>query len=175
MVEGGTEDQFVIEMIACQRRLYAYVYSVVCNRERAHEIVQQTNLVLLQKKTEFEMGTSFGAWACRIAFYEILADRRNRQRDRHMFNEETLSLIANQAETDSANSDLRMEAIESCLEELPSEQRELIKERYSTGGSVNEMARQANKSPDAISSLLYRIRTQLSKCVGRKLGGQVVS
>jgi len=173
MNDSGMEDEFVIEMIACQRRLYAYVLSVVFDRERAREIVQQVNLILLQKKSEFEMGTNFGAWACRVAFYEILADRRRRTRDRHLFDDETLALVATKAEAAAANADERVESLESCLQELSTEQRQLIRDRYSPGGSVNQLAEQARKSPAAISSLLYRIRTLLNACVERKLEGQV--
>lgn len=173
MNDNGIDDEFVIEMIACQRRLYAYVLSVVFDRERAREIVQQTNLIMLQKKTEFEMGTNFGAWACRVAFYEILADRRRRTRDRHLFNEETLALVATKAEQASANADLRVEALETCLDELTVEQRQLVRDRYAPGGSVNQLAEQAKKSPAAISSLLYRVRALLNACVERKLEGQV--
>ncbi len=169
------DDEFVISMINCQRRLYAYVLSIVFDKERAREIVQQANLVLLQKKSDYQPGTNFGAWACKIAFYEVLADRRRRQRDRHLFNEETLARVATQAERASVHADQRIEALEGCLEELDSEQRQLVRDRYSPGGSVSSIAESANKSPAAISSLLYRIRLALDECIGRKLGGQALS
>ena len=72
----GGHDQFVLEIIAAQSRLYAYILSLVLNREKARDILQQTNLVLLEKEREFEWGTNFGAWASRVAYYEVLTDRR---------------------------------------------------------------------------------------------------
>lgn len=167
------DDEFVLAMINCQRRLYAYVLSVVFDRDRAREIVQQTNLVLLQKKSDYQAGTNFGAWACRVAFYEVLADRRRRVRDRHLFDDETLALVSSKAEKASAHADGRLEALEACLEELPSDQRDLIRTRYSPGGSVNSIAAEAKKTPAAISSLLYRVRNFLDDCMSRKLEGQI--
>lgn len=170
-----SDNQFVMDMIACQRRLYAYVLSVVFDKERARDIVQQTNLVLLEKKAEFQPGTNFGAWACRVAFFEVLADRRRRTRDRHLFDDEIVASLAKQAEEASAHADERVEALEQCLEQLSPENRTLIRDRYSPGGSVAEIAATANKSAAAISSILYRLRSTLVDCIQRKLEGPVTS
>jgi RNA polymerase sigma-70 factor (ECF subfamily) len=165
----SNDDTFVIEMIACQRRLYAYVLSIVFDKDRAREIVQNTNLVLLQKKSEFELGTSFGAWACRVAFYEILADRRRTQRSRNIFDDEMILNLADKAEIAAENADRRIEALEACLENLAVDHRQLLQQRYSPGGSVADIAAASNKSPASISSLLYRIRCILVQCIEGKL------
>lgn len=171
----GSDDQFVMDMIACQRRLYAYVLSVVFDKERARDILQQTNLVLLEKKAEFEPGTNFGAWACRVAYFEVLADRRRRTRDRLLFDDEVLASLAKHAEEASAHADQRVDALETCLEQLSAEHQALIRERYSPGGSVAEMAAAASKSAAAISSILYRLRSTLVDCIHKKLEGPAAS
>jgi RNA polymerase sigma-70 factor (ECF subfamily) len=156
-------------MIACQRRLYAYVLSIVFDKDRAREIVQNTNLVLLQKKSEFEAGTSFGAWACRVAFFFFFAGPSRAQRNRHDFDDEMIATLAGKAEIAAENADRRIEALESCLEKLPADQRQLVQQRYAPGGSVADLAATNNKSPAAVSSLLYRIRCLLVECIERKL------
>lgn len=174
MSTDGTKeasDQFVMDMIGCQRRLYAYVLSIVFDRERAQEIVQQTNLVLLEKKGDYEPGTRFGAWACRVAFFEILADRRRRARDRHLFDDDLLGPLAAIAEAASAQADRRLDALEHCLDLLSPEQRGLIRERYAPGGSVNDIAAATRKTPSAVSSVLYRLRATLVDCVQKKMEG----
>ncbi len=167
----GGHDQFVLEIIAAQGRLYAYILSLLLNRERAHDVLQQTNIVLLEKESEFQWGTNFGAWACSVAFYEVLSERRSRTRDRHLFNDDLLALIAVDAEAESLSIDQRREALESCLKGLTDSQRKLLNARYGPGGSVEEMARILDKTPGAISAMLHRIRAKLAKCIEHRLQG----
>ncbi len=166
---GGREDEFVLEMINCQSRLHAYILSLMFDKERAHDVLQQTNLILLEKKNEYEPGTAFGAWACKIAFYEVLAERRRKQRDRHMFSDELLALIAARSERIGASLDQRSEALEECLARLGSNQREILMSRYRPGGSVAEIAKSAGKTPGAISVILHRVRNALMDCIQHKL------
>lgn len=162
-------DNFVIEMINCQSRLYAYILSLMFDKERARDVLQQTNLILLEKKNEYSPGTAFGAWACKVAFYEVLAERRKNQRDRHMFSDELLALVAARAEQVTASLDRRSEALEECLEQLSDQHRKILLARYSPGGSVAEIAAATKKSTGAIYVVLHRVRSALLDCVQRKL------
>ena len=166
---NGGHDEFVLQVIAVQTRLYAYILSLSLDKDRARDILQQTNLVLLEKETEYEQGTNFGGWASRVAYYEVLADRRRRYRDRHLFSDELLALVASRASAIGESLDARAEALESCLNKLSSEHRQLVIERYRPGGSVAAIAEELRKSPAAISAMLYRIRGVLVDCIQRKL------
>lgn len=170
MSDDSTHEQFVLEMLDCQRRLHDYIFALVFDRDRAGDVLQQTNMALLRKKSEFTAGTNFSAWALRVAYFEVLADRRRRYRDRHLFNDDLLELIADHAEQASASGSRRTEALAECLERLTADQRQLVDARYGTGGSVESLAHAAKKTPAAISSVLYRIRMLLVECVERKLG-----
>lgn len=170
---GNSEDEFVLEMINCQSRLYAYVLSLVFDKDRARDVLQQSNLILLEKKHEYQPGTAFGAWACKIAFYEVLAERRRNQRDRHMFSDELLALVAARSEHLTDNLDRRAEALEECVALLSDNQRQILLARYSPGGSVAEIAKAAQKTPGAISVVLHRVRNALLDCVQRKLNQPV--
>ena len=63
----------------------------------------------------------------------------------------------------------RQQALRGCIESLPTSDRQLINLRYQTGMAVQDIAEKKHKSPNAISHLLYRIRTALADCVDRKL------
>jgi RNA polymerase sigma-70 factor (ECF subfamily) len=75
-------DVFTTHLMAVQRRLYAYILTILPNLSDADDVLQDTNAVLLRKRTQFVAGTEFGAWACRVAYFEVLALRRKRQRER---------------------------------------------------------------------------------------------
>ena len=162
-------DEFVLSLVDAQPRLSGYIYSLVLDDELCRDILQKTNLILVEKKSDFQPGTNFLAWACRTAFFEVLADRRDRGRDRHLFNDEMLQVLAVETEKLLETDDQRMDALGECLALLPENYRELILARYRPGGSVAVLATALDKTPAAVSSLLSRIRRRLADCVERRL------
>lgn len=56
-----------------QAALLAYILTLYPDRSEAHDILQETNVVLWQKVGEFQVGTNFKAWAFRIAYLQTLA------------------------------------------------------------------------------------------------------
>ena len=171
-MEGvNKHDEFVLQMIQTQGRVHAYILSLVLNKDVASDLLQQTNLVLLQKRSDFKSGTNFGAWACRVAYYEVLAHRRDRSRDLHVFSDATLALIAGHARPDEDAEKNRLSALEACMQQLPERHRDLVIERYRQGSSIVSIAQSLKKSPAAVSANLYRIRTTLLQCVKRRMQG----
>jgi RNA polymerase sigma-70 factor (ECF subfamily) len=170
MADGGRGDSFVLEMIEAQNRLYAYVLSLVLDRERAKDVVQQTNLVLLEKQSDYQPGTDFFAWVSRVAFYEVLADRRRHYRDRHLFSDELLAVVASESLRETEGIEERTAALRQCLERLSPEHRDIVIARYRPGGSVSSLAQSLGKTPNAVSAILHRLRTALLDCVSRRLG-----
>src|SRR4051794_29418130 len=83
-------DEFVRLLAQNQRRLFLYVLTLVPRWAEAEEIMQETNLVLWREFGKFQAGTNFAAWASRVAFHQVLAWRKRRQRDRHQFSDEVL-------------------------------------------------------------------------------------
>lgn len=165
----GGHDEFVLLVINTQPRLHAYILSLVFNKERAQDILQQTNLVLLEKEKDFTHGTEFFAWSARVAYYEVLADRRRRARDRHLFSDELLAVVAAESSKTLASLEDRSDALRKCLDKLSSTNREILMRRYRPGGNVAEIAASIGKTPNALSALLHRLRSGLVDCVSRQL------
>src|SRR5882757_2072243 len=80
-----------------QRRITLYVLSLVPRWNDAEEIIQETNLVLWREFDRFELGTNFAAWACKVAFHQILSWQKRQQRDRLRFTPEFLEVVAEEA------------------------------------------------------------------------------
>src|SRR5579871_2381594 len=81
-----------------QVRLFAYLVSLLGDIHEARNVLQETNLELWRKSAEFMVGTDFGAWARAIAHYKVLASLRDKRRDRLLFDEELLNLIAHRSQ-----------------------------------------------------------------------------
>jgi RNA polymerase sigma-70 factor (ECF subfamily) len=167
--ESGVNEQFVRQLTACQSQLYAYVLSLLPDPERARDVVQEANVVMWRKASEFRPGTNFNAWARKIAYLEVLSERRRRRTDRHIFDDETLVALAQQAELQLDGFDERSLALDECLQRLTSSQRHQLMERYTLNCSLAEMARARGQSAGAVATALYRLRNLLLECVRNKL------
>jgi RNA polymerase sigma-70 factor (ECF subfamily) len=157
-----------MEITASQRRLYAYVYSLLGNREESLDVVQEVNLVLWRRASEFQPGTNFIAFAFKIAYFQVLAHRKRSQRDKLLFDDELLNEIAHRCQN-SGDDDTRERALEACMEKLPAQHRELLRQRYTEENPIDMIAAKANRSVGSIAMLLHRIRMSLIRCVTRTL------
>lgn len=164
-MERNTE--FSRSLIACQDRLYAYAQALLGDPVAVEDVVQQTNLILWRKAAEFQPGTEFGAWACRVAFYEILKHRQRLARDRLLFDDDLLTLLAERVEQRSETASDRRAALRHCLSQLTSSQRDLLTRRYGPEASVQALAAQLNRPVASVSQTLYRLRITLTECIER--------
>lgn len=162
--------EFIAQVTGIQRKLHAFIQSLVGNTADADDVLQETNLVLWQKSAEFQPGTNFEAWAFRIAHFQVLALRKRKQRSKLHFNEELVELIAAEAAEEFGDGfDSRRHALASCLEKLKPDQRKLIATRYEPGACVNAIAKAQGRSAKAVSEALRRIRKTLMTCIEQTL------
>lgn len=163
-------DEFVRLLGQNQRRVFLYVLSLVPRWTDAEEIVQETNLLLWREFHQFQSGTNFAAWACKVAFHQVLAWRKRRQRDRLQFDHDVLEQIGLQAQALGDELDDRVAALADCLERLPSPQRELIRLRYNEAQSIEAIASSQQRTVEAVYRALSRVRQILYDCISHKLG-----
>ena len=84
------------------------------------------------------------------------------------FSDEVLSLVADTASQMHEEMDQRSDALEHCMQKLPSRDRELIEARYRQGATIEEAAQNNGRSPEAAYKALARIRRSLHECVSRQ-------
>jgi len=159
--------RFADLMAAHQPRLAAYIRSLVLDEHASKDILQETNVTLLKKSRDFVPGTNFTAWSFRVAFFEVLSWRRQRGRDRLVFDEDTVAAIASVSEDSTAEYETRLRRLEACLRELPPRQREVVERRYLESEPVQEIAADLGFKANAASQLLFRARANLFKCLQR--------
>jgi RNA polymerase sigma-70 factor (ECF subfamily) len=162
-------DAFVRLLGQNQRRVFLYVMTLVPNWNDAEEIVQETNLVLWREFGQFALGTNFAAWACKVAFHQVLAWRKKKQRDRLEFSPAFLDAVAQEAATVADRLEQRSQALAGCIAKLPDVQREMLRLRYSDGLSIETIAKQVDRTVEAVYRALSRIRQALHACVSQTL------
>jgi RNA polymerase sigma-70 factor (ECF subfamily) len=161
-------------MVEHQRRLFAYIYALVPNRQDASDILQETSVVICEKFREYQSGTDFVAWATRIAFWEVRRARQKYARSKVVFDQDVVDALAETVCSMQLELDVRHEALAHCLKRLPDRDREMVLLRYEPGSGVEEAARRVGRSLDAAYKALARIRKLLMDCVTHRLGEEGV-
>jgi RNA polymerase sigma-70 factor, ECF subfamily len=169
MSERQLSESFVHALLECQDALRAYVTTLVTDPAEADDVVQEANVVLCRQAEEFPGIRNFTAWACRIAYFEVLSSRKRRQRDRLMFDDELLEILAQDTTRFVEDVALRGRLLDRCLAELPAGQRELILRRYGPDGAVKDIAVELGRPVGSVQQSLYRIRLAILDCVRRKM------
>ncbi len=162
-------EAFVTLLTESQSAIYAYIMSVVHDHAKAKDILQETNLTLWRKAEQFEEGTAFKSWAFRSAYFHILNFRRKMKRDKLVFDDDVLDYLVERQEERFNDPEKKIEHLQTCMSELPENQKHLIEERYKPRASVQQIAKSLNKSEAAVSQSLFRIRAALQKCIEGKM------
>lgn len=172
MAQYQLSDEFVVALTEAQPRLYGFILKRTANHDHAREILQEANLVMCRKANEYEPRSNFMAWAFRVAHFQIMAYRKKRVREKLVFDDELLAEIeALDVEERRSQRQRRRQALGQCLERLQSGQRTLIERRYFHGASVQDIAGEVNKTVNAVSKILHRIRQSLMRCVSQRTAG----
>lgn len=172
-VGGAEQERFVQLLTDEQSRLLNYIAILLGDAHAARNVLQESNLVIWRKSSEFELGTNFGAWARKIAFWQVQAYVRDRRRDRHVFCDELLGQLAGQQdEFVNDEEDMRRIALRHCLPQLSRPHLELIRDRYEENIPIEVLAKQSGKSAASIRMGLMRLRKALLKCIQKELGYQ---
>ncbi len=154
-----------------ERRLYAYILTLLDNRADADDIFQEASLVMWDKFDERHPPDDFTAWGCRIAYFKVLDFCKRSQRRRVQFSQEMLERVAETAvaQRGTLQLDERREALAGCIDKLSPRDRELLTRRYAEGATTQSTAAQVGRSVDAVYKALAKIRQALFDCVTRAL------
>lgn len=163
------DDKIVELLTGAQQQLSRYVRTLVPNRSDAEEVLQETNLFIWRNADQFELGTNFMAWVCRIAHYQVLTHRKRQSRSRLHFSDALVEQLAPRASENAAEQNDEVEAFESCVAKLSEQDQALIDLRYEPGATVQSVADEVGRSTQAVYYALGRIRAWLLGCIQRTL------
>lgn len=169
MAELSPTEQFIQLLTENQNRLYSYIFSLIGDRSHTADVLQETNLVLWRKIDQFDPRMPFLPWAFSIARFQVLANLRDRKRDRMLLDSELVESLSGEAEAMAGQIDSIREALGRCLQTLSSTNRQLIQRRYFEAKSLDEMAVDSNRSSGAIKVALLRVRKRLAECIQHRL------
>ncbi len=175
MSDSSTDDSyrdFVRLFTQHEGGLRAFVRTLVPTWHDADEVMQEVSLVAWKKFDQFVPDTEFVRWAATIARFEVLNYRRSKARDRLVFDEEVIQLLAEEIEEEMVDQDAQRHALETCLGKLPEQRRQLVLRAHSPGQKMKPMAEEVGVSPNALYKTVERIRLILFRCIEDTLNQQ---
>ncbi|MGD7653359.1 MAG: sigma-70 family RNA polymerase sigma factor [Verrucomicrobiales bacterium] len=161
---------FVRDVTEIQPALRAFIGYLMSGTGEVADVTQEVNLLLWEKRDQFEPGTNFRAWAFTCARYCVLGHlRRMRREGRHIFSPELVDQLADEWQDDAKAHEKELVALEYCLERLPSEDLDLVRTRYGSHGGVQRLADRLGQSAGSMRIRLFRLRAALKRCIEKQI------
>ncbi len=167
--ELARHDQFLRLYVEHEEALRGFTRSLVPTLEDAREVMQEVAAVLWRKFEGISSPADFRRWAFGVARFEVMEFLRTRRRDRHVFGEEALNLLAREAEEAEDLFEAERRALDECLVKLPETQRTLVETAYTAGVRMDELASRSGRSAMSLYKSLHRIRIILMECTRQVL------
>ncbi len=162
---GGDESSFEKLLLKYKDRVYTQLYLMVKNRDLAEDLFQETFIKVVNtlKLGKYNHEGKFLPWVKRIAHNLAIDHFRKMKKRNEIHNRDEYDLMANIPE-ESLNieqtivNEQIMSSLKTLVEELPLEQKEVIKMRIYMGLSFKEIAEETDVS---INTSLGRMRYAL--------------
>lgn len=171
--EVRSDTAFVALLTSHQILLRNFVGTLIPAIDVRADIVQEINILLWEKRANFELDTNFKAWAFTVARYVVMNNQKRFRRDgRLVFSSEMVEMLADQFEETNTEPDERMGALRECMSKLADEQQRLLLDCYAERGSIERAAEERGQPAVTIRSIIMRLRNRLRNCVHERMAKQ---
>ena len=165
MSDETANERFLELLTENHYKVFGYLYALVCHREDAEDLMQQTVIKMWENFDQFTPGTNFSAWACKIAKNCALNYFQSRNR-KTIFSSSMMELLAErQAATDDGLRESRRVALRGCLGKLSDQDRDLITKCYSLDKTIRVIADELQRPAAGVYNSVSRIRKALFNCI----------
>ncbi len=161
-------EAFVGLLAQNQYEIHSFILTLVPHWADADDVMQTASIVLWRKFDQFQPGTDFVAWACRVARLEVQNFRRVKGRDRLLFNDALLQSLGEVRLSMGDELEAQRELLNGCITRLKPDDHELIRRCYGRKTiSAKQVAVELGRPVNTVYKALIRIRRNLYECVQR--------
>lgn len=162
---SSDRNEFTEQFVCNQHRIFAYIVTLVRDRDNAEDIYQSTSLILWKKWKECGPPNNFFGWACGVAHNQVRNMLRTTRPGRLELSEDVLTLVAEARKKTDELFEVRSHFLPFCLSKLSDEQRQLVERCYLGEEFIKTIAEDMHLSPAALTMRLQRIRKILFECI----------
>lgn len=147
------------------------------HREEAEEVSQDTFIKVFRSLNKFKGESKFSTWIYKITYHTCLDRLKKNKREQHVFalneyNDNQVETIDNAL--DMMEKKERKQAIQECLQLLPSNDIALLTLFYFEGLSLEEIAKIVDLTANNVKVKLFRSRKKLTGILRDKLEPEII-
>ena len=148
-----------------QLPLFQFIFSLVPHKQDAEDILQKTNLILIQKQEEFDpkLG-SFKTWSFNIARYQAMGHKTKHARSKICFSNELTEILAEES-IDYDTPQIQKNALNKCYKKLPDHMKKIAELRFKRDLTYKEISACVRRPISSISATLVRTREHIMGCI----------
>tara|TARA_R110000850_G_scaffold64247_4_gene144430 strand:+ start:136 stop:681 length:546 start_codon:yes stop_codon:yes gene_type:complete len=162
--------QFTRHFAEAERAMKAFAFSLVPHQADADDVIQETLKALWQHFDDYDPERPFLPWANRFVYRQVQMHRRSQAtRGKYFLNEETIEKLAAEGPASPEHTQAMERALEKCLQNVGSRQRQIIERRYASQSTLQDLAKETGSSPNALYKMLQRVREALHQCICQRM------
>lgn len=135
--------------------------------DEVDDVMQETNRVVLEKSSEYRLGTNFKAWVFTIAKFQVMAHFKQKSRNKLFFSSDLVSLLTSDLEHHS-QWDEKGKHLIKCYQQLNQQEKDLLNVRYAKDTSLVEYSEVVSRTVGGLKRSLCRIREKLRICITQR-------
>lgn len=169
--EPGYYGEYIKLLTAHQPVLRGLILAMLPGNQDVDDILQNTNLILWEKRKKYNWAMDFKPWACTFARNKVREYRRKNVSHACVYvDDEFLDAVA-QANQDHSSDDFRRkrEALSLCMSRLKPREKDMMDTFYETKESMEFRMNQFAMSAASLRVTMHRIRKKLRLCIETRL------
>lgn len=170
--QKSSDLRFTRLWIEAQHTLTGFVALHVHDFAMVDDIIQEVAAQATENFEKYDPGRPFGAWLIGIARMRIAEAYRKKGRSPVVFSNDVMESITKAFIAAQPEANDRLEGLRQCMAKLSDRHRRVIDLRYARHKSSDQIAGQVGTSPEAVDSMLYRVRLALRDCIAKYVEGQ---
>ena len=171
-VRAGDTESFSLVIEAWHVPIRALISALVADPHDSEDLAQQTFVFAYEHLEDYRPGTNLGAWLKAIA-RNLVRDYHNRRGLRREGMEQYLRFEIARKTAGSISPeelDSRLAMLASCVEELPQDQRTLLRMAHDRFVTLDRMAARIGKPATALRKRISRLYELIRRCIQRRSG-----
>lgn len=152
-----------------QVKYKAFAYTLALDWSIAEDAVQEAAVYVCDHFDQFELGTNFDAWARAIVRNRCREIFRREHREKEKANR-IATIVPDAVWEDVSSYDgEKLLALHTCLENIPSQTRQVVEMFYGGDKKCNFISEALQLSEEAVYKMLSRVRKSLKNCIENRM------
>lgn len=173
----GNSNAFAVLVDRYKDLVFSLALKMVKNREEAEEVAQDTFIKVFKSLRQFKGDSKFSTWIYKVAYNTCLDRLKKNKREQHVvsideFNSNQIKSLDNAL--DSMEDEERAQAIQDCINLLPSDDAFLLTLFYFEEQSLDEIANIVNLTANNVKVKLFRSRKKLTTILKERLEPEII-